>query len=410
MIKVLISFTILLLLCNTCDAQWKFAGAGSMEGTGGGGDYALGVHDSMLFRSDGNGLWLYTPNGSHAWVQENSGIDFNREVVTTFASLGHYMYAGMIRTDNGANGAIYRSNDTDFKWSYLQAAGPISTNGTYLFASSFASIYRSRDSGNTWQEMPCKLAQHFGTLGACILASTSWGLFRSTDSGSNWIQTSPPPTLSLSAFASIGSRVFAGGMAVFQSTDSGQSWSSIGLSNKNIHALAATQGYLFAGTDSGVFVSSDSGLHWRAVSEGLTAWQNNPLDAQCLAVLDTELFVDIHLGDGRGYVAKRPISEMADTPKRAVQLAPITVRNSLTAYPNPFCGTTTISYHLRESGPVQITIVDILGHTTNNIVNKWEKAGPHEAQFDASPLPSGIYWCHFSANGEEHMRKLLLTR
>jgi len=68
-------------------------------------------------------------------------------------------------------------------------------------------------------------------------------------------------------------------------------------------------------------------------------------------------------------------------------------------YPNPFNPSTTIKYSIPNvetlratSQQVTLKIYDILGREVITLVNKQQKAGSYEVQFDASGLTSGIYF------------------
>jgi Secretion system C-terminal sorting domain len=68
-------------------------------------------------------------------------------------------------------------------------------------------------------------------------------------------------------------------------------------------------------------------------------------------------------------------------------------------YPNPFNPSTTIKYSIpvdvalnATSTNVKLTVYDILGREIETIVNKEQKPGNYEVQFDASNLTSGIYF------------------
>jgi len=61
------------------------------------------------------------------------------------------------------------------------------------------------------------------------------------------------------------------------------------------------------------------------------------------------------------------------------------------AYPNPFSGTTTISYSLSQPDFVNVQVNDITGRPVRTLVNEQQPAGKHQVQFDGSALPSGIY-------------------
>jgi sugar lactone lactonase YvrE len=79
-------------------------------------------------------------------------------------------------------------------------------------------------------------------------------------------------------------------------------------------------------------------------------------------------------------------------------------------YPNPFNPTTMISYQLPASNHVSLKVFDLLGKEVATLVNETKEAGTYSAKFDASKLPSGIYFARLSSNGKSQMRKLLLTK
>jgi len=63
----------------------------------------------------------------------------------------------------------------------------------------------------------------------------------------------------------------------------------------------------------------------------------------------------------------------------------------LSNYPNPFNGTTTISYTLPHDGHVSLRVYDQSGKLIANIVEENESAGTHTQPFNAGRLAPGIY-------------------
>ena len=76
-------------------------------------------------------------------------------------------------------------------------------------------------------------------------------------------------------------------------------------------------------------------------------------------------------------------------------------------YPNPFNPTTKITYSLKESGNVQIKVYDVLGRMVQELVSTNQEAGVHSINFDASALPSGVYY-YIMASGRFHASKKML--
>ena len=61
-------------------------------------------------------------------------------------------------------------------------------------------------------------------------------------------------------------------------------------------------------------------------------------------------------------------------------------------FPNPFNPSTTITFSIHNSGNVNLTIYNILGENISSLVHKFLNAGKYSIEFDASNLPSGIYF------------------
>ncbi len=69
-------------------------------------------------------------------------------------------------------------------------------------------------------------------------------------------------------------------------------------------------------------------------------------------------------------------------------------------YPNPFTHATTIEYALPASGPVRLSVYDMLGREVAILVDGVQHAGKHAAVFDGASLPSGTYLYRLEAAGQ----------
>lgn len=80
-------------------------------------------------------------------------------------------------------------------------------------------------------------------------------------------------------------------------------------------------------------------------------------------------------------------------------------------YPNPFNPVTTISYTIPASLPVTVKVYDTLGHEVRTLVNERQNFGTHSVSFDASELPSGIYFYKLQAGDMlTEMKKMMLVK
>lgn len=79
-------------------------------------------------------------------------------------------------------------------------------------------------------------------------------------------------------------------------------------------------------------------------------------------------------------------------------------------YPNPFNPTTTISYNLKENSAVRLTVYDRLGREVKVLVDEMQGAGTHTVEFNASNLPSGIYFYRIKANDKTEVKKMIFAK
>jgi hypothetical protein len=79
-------------------------------------------------------------------------------------------------------------------------------------------------------------------------------------------------------------------------------------------------------------------------------------------------------------------------------------------YPNPFNPSTTIRYGLPEPSHVSLSVYNTLGQQVAVLQNGEQEAGYHEVTFDASALPSGVFFYRLQAGSYVKTRKLCMMR
>ena len=80
------------------------------------------------------------------------------------------------------------------------------------------------------------------------------------------------------------------------------------------------------------------------------------------------------------------------------------------AYPNPFNPTTTLSFSLPQTAPVNLSVYDISGQMLVKLVDGWRETGIHEVTFDGSDLASGIYLVHLQIDDLSQVQKMILLK
>ena len=80
-------------------------------------------------------------------------------------------------------------------------------------------------------------------------------------------------------------------------------------------------------------------------------------------------------------------------------------------YPNPFNPSTTIDFTLPQDDHVRLRIYNLLGESITTLVDEARRAGiVHRIVFDASRLPSGVYFIRLELGQRQLLRKMVLLR
>ncbi len=83
---------------------------------------------------------------------------------------------------------------------------------------------------------------------------------------------------------------------------------------------------------------------------------------------------------------------------------------TLSAFPNPFNPSTTITFDLPQTQPVTLTVFDLLGRKVAALLNGPQTAGTHTVRFDGAALPSGLYFARLASGQFTASQKLLLLK
>ena len=326
--------------------------------------YALAVSGANVFAGTNKGVSLTTNNGS-TWTIINNGLPGNKFVYNLAVS-GINIYAG---TDKGV--CLTVNNGTN--WNQIN-------NG--LIASNISSIAAS---GNN------------------IFAGSANKIYRSTNSGSNWTQLNNTITSPfVDALIVSGTNVYAGtdGSGVYLSTDNGTTWAQANNSlpdNSHVHTFILNGTNVFAGTDNGVYLSMDNGLSW--IQAGLPSFS-----VYSLVIRQT----NIYAGTSGAGVWKRPLSEFTGISNEIKDLPKdYTLSQN---YPNPFNPNTIISYSLPSAFNIRLNIYNTLGQKIKTLETGYKTAGNYSVNFNASDLPSGIYFYKLEAGQFTQTKKMILIK
>ncbi|MDR3668413.1 MAG: T9SS type A sorting domain-containing protein [Ignavibacteriaceae bacterium] len=79
-------------------------------------------------------------------------------------------------------------------------------------------------------------------------------------------------------------------------------------------------------------------------------------------------------------------------------------------YPNPFNPNTVISYSLPSSSNIKLLVYNTLGQLVKTLESGYKSAGNYSINFNASDLPSGIYFYKLEAGKYTQIKKMMLIK
>ena len=79
-------------------------------------------------------------------------------------------------------------------------------------------------------------------------------------------------------------------------------------------------------------------------------------------------------------------------------------------YPNPFNPTTNINFSIPQSGSVTLKVYNTLGAEVKTLISENMAAGNHTVKFNATELPSGIYFYTLNSNNVSITKKMMLIK
>jgi hypothetical protein len=399
---VIIASVLMLALSAAPDAGAQWVSTNGCSQT----VYCFTSIGTNLFAGTDGGVFLSTDNGLN-WDEVDTGLT-NHDVYA-LAVGGKNLFAG-------TNTGVFLSSNNGTTWMAINGSKLDSTtvtalvaNGSYLFAGTYnGDIYISTNNGTSWSQASNGLTSStiysFEALGDQIFAGTNFGVFSSTDNGTSWNQEDAGIAFfeysEVLALATNGTNLYAGNdnSNIYLSTDSGKSWNGTGFKTSILTDIALSGTNLFAETIDGVFLLKGNDTEWINIGMGVTV-----NDLLSIWASSTDLFV----GSLDGGISKRSLSDILGS--NAVETGNAAT-TSITAYPNPFTQSTTITFSSPESGVAEVTIVNLLGTEVKRIFSGEIEAGEHSFAWDAISEPPGMYECVVRVNGNSQEIPIIVER
>jgi photosystem II stability/assembly factor-like uncharacterized protein len=296
---------------------------------------------SICLGTAGWGVW-HSPDAGQSWVRHRAPFPLNSRIqaLVTHPTEPQTIFAG---GDTG----LFVSHDSGAKWDRLGLQGDLPTiwslavdpvDPQTLFAGTRpAGLYRSRDGGHGWEQLPVGAAREC-SIGTTLVTSVTidpddhhvlWtgveidGVYRSLDGGETWTHVKnglyDPDIHAMTIAATKPKCVFAStARELFASVDMGETWRPLSVKTKwplpyarGIAVKADDPDVLFAGcgeTTTGetgyVLRSTDMGGTWEILKlptqANSTMWglATHPADAN--RILAYSLFGEVYISEDGG--------------------------------------------------------------------------------------------------------------
>lgn len=412
----------------------------------------VGYDDFGIFRSDDAGNSFIPVQATQGTFGYN--YDAAKDILIDPSNGDVYQsrYEGLkFALENGFQvGQIWRSTDAGANWTKISNGLP---NGTPKLIGDFNSgspgnrtlycaiynhgIYKTTNSGTNWTAINSGLGTDSGKvwqiavhpnnsniLYAGLLKLGAGGeIYKSTNAGGNWTKLISAPNeviLSIKIDKNNGyvyvsatnyfEYTFSGGL--YRSTDEGQTWNKIfnqpRIVDVEIHPtnsnliFAASQSWYQWNTsiNSGVFVSTNGGVDWQNITNNLGHTHIR------LMKLNPHNPNQVFVGTGGGGLWYGNYTSTSVGQEVNGVLDYKLYQN----YPNPFNSTTMLEFALPREALVTLKVYNMLGQEVTTLVNEKKLAGTHLVQFDASHLPTGVYFYKIVAGGYVQAKKMVLLK
>lgn len=266
-----------------------------------------------------------------------------------------------------------------FYSSYMLGKDPVNTNKRYgYFEGNGGGFYESNDEGKNWTlknqvvsgyKPAGTLVIHPGIPNLFYAAITGEGLYRTTDGGTGW-----------------------------QNMTGWESAEQVDAIGNVITAFGRRTGDSF----SKIYKSTNSGSQWDEITNAgrrlpnTTSLTINPYNTNQLWIGTTGNGTFIY--DGLTIGIQTISTEVPDG---------YTLSQN---YPNPFNPSTNIKFDLPLRSFVKIVVYDAQGREVAVLVNQELQPGTYSYKWEASSLPSGVYFYRLLTNSFSDTKKMLLIK
>ncbi len=378
----------------------------------------VAVFDTLYAATDGGGIFKSTDNGD-SWTNINGNLgNLNVDNMFIYSNVVTLVFAatagGPFSTTDGSNWTDNTGTGLANTDVTLYAPAELAANNDFTIGTNGGGVYVSDNADGPWTALNNGLSgdaliiNNFGGYRDddvdYFAIATNDGVYITMDDGANWIAKNAGfsgDDLIVNKILTLSTTLFAltnGGFYV--SIDLGDNWLTVfsgeifhtinflPLNGSIVYVVFGENGYY-----SSDFITFNEFDMTNVIGGPVTSQVNN----------NTYMFI----GTETGGVYRMRLDAITGIDDE-IQLPQDFVLEQ--NYPNPFNPSTTIRFSLPETAEVQLEVVNIRGQVVAQLINERRGAGIHSVVFDATGLPSGIYFYRMTANSVSQVQKMVLMR
>ncbi len=334
----------------------------------------------------------------------------------------------------GTERGVYASFDNGKTWSKTGFTNGdvrcLAFDGKILYAGTWGDgLYKSDDEGKTWKKANNSIPKAsvvgltINKNGELFIGTFDLGLFKSDDGGESVTQLNIEYPYIWSLGKSENGVLYAGtyGNGLYSSADNGQTWGrEFPVEANYIYSIRTKGNKIYAssweeGVFTGVIKSYQAKSAFPTVASGSTVeWYDMGLSGYGVSsVLPSNDGKYVYAGTNEGeiYRAETSITKVEKGGEVPSDFA--LVQN----YPNPFgkktkaaTSSTLIEYKIGHPAFVTLKIYDVLGREIKTLVKRNENPGIYKVSFNATNLPSGIYFYRLQAGKFVDVKKMIYLK
>lgn len=366
------------------------------------------IHVMDVFAS---GTTVFAGTTIGAFYSTNNGINWAKSslahfAVSAFTANGSHLYAGT--TLNG----VFISNDHGVTWKNIGLKNlyiyDLAVCDTNLFVGTNKGIYISNNDGMTWQNFV--LDHHVFALAVRdtdVFAGSDERILHFSMSGESRSDIGWGSSR-IYSLAISDNTIFAGNASgqIYRATISESNWTEVSdslpkVTPCGVHSIVVSDRNIFAYREDGVYLSTNNGSNWISVNTQLP----HTIGGSCLTVIGQYIWAGTW-GNG---VWRRPLSEVTTSIQNHMEDHP-TALHLQQNYPNPFNPSTEISFSISTKLHVTLKIFDVMGREAATLVSEEMPAGMHKVKWNASVMPSGMYFYRLQAGSYAATKRLVVLK